>query len=1079
MFLFLLVVAFGCSPSANDISAQEKTAVKTVEYTVCDTSPGFKIPEIIIQYNPADESGADWQKIRKAPWYVWYGVTPQAKTCRAADYLREGLQRMTGRDFQVRSSNELSKGIVMTLFRNAPEDIRSDAEVRKALAPSGKDHYSANEAFYLRSEKDRVLIVANTAEGFFNAVVELLETVDYEVLGMGPDWTYVPDYRNRKLSFAVNHGGRPSFYIRNLWATCGQFYGVGTIVEGLTDPSDETVSVSYNRWQIGTRMAGRSMPNFPGHALQGYHQAVIEYIRENKCTDGFLAPKITVGRLPNIKPSVSIGVENPPDEPASAASDERPEAAPGNKDWIWINSDSNAAATQKVFTSDGKVWKAGVDASLDLSVPFVRKIILDSMIKQASVRFEKGLGDPPDDIVIFAMDPEDGGGYDRLKSLMKYQNWYPEYLAKEGGKFGNPYILNGYKGLNQPNEMWDPEAASDMVYGLANYLLREFDKWVDSLPEAERTMPDGRSKKSLVRCSFYCYNFHDVPPNFNIDPRIRVQIAGFPKHRGHGKWEKFATQEDLARAFKIMLPLEPSGDYRIASIAFYRDGQLEGIPAGWDASAKAISDDYRNLFNSGYRAVCIETDLNFGKYGLAYYLTSKMLWNADLTAEGLDKIRDRWFRKSFGSAWREMKAYYDFMLAGNYPLNAPNTWAKAIRLIDAADRKIGMAKEPDAQKRIDDVKQFWYYYYLISSGRHRVDSDEMMEFLWKGQMSYMVAMQVPVRNLGERKDGLGVNKMVGGEISSGPAHYTHEETQAWWKKVMEYWPEIKVTGFSEGVLANGKPAKDADLNDLVSVSEFKNEIPDVPFYGNAGTSSPSKLSFVVSAGRKGEEIGFRLYWPYNPEGGRQYHAIKVPYGVDLWDPVGKKWEMIVDRTMTTQQSYEITDAKGKKFQVAEIKLPAVRPGTYRFGFDRAGDMCGVSSLGFNPATGKYDFTPGFSFNCSAGGHTQSPSYFYIPKGTKSLDFEIWDRHGGKYLTLYKGLPSSKPKVSRTLKVNELGTHTIRLEPGEDGTVASLHSNGFSFPNMYSIPTIWAKSPSALLVPRTIAEADGLTITTAE
>ena len=39
-------------------------------------------------------------------------------------------------------------------------------------------------------------------------------------------------------------------------------------------------------------------------------------------------------------------------------------------------------------------------------------------------------------------------------------------------------------------------------------------------------------------------------------------------------------------------------------------------------------------------APLFETDFNFGKYGLAYYLMSKVLWNARLTAEQLDAIRD-------------------------------------------------------------------------------------------------------------------------------------------------------------------------------------------------------------------------------------------------------------------------------------------------------------------------------------------------------------------------------------------------------------------------------------------------------
>jgi hypothetical protein len=1027
-------------------------------FTAHDPAPDFRPPAIVLPYDPATKTGVDWETVRSAQWYSY---SPEVMMGRAAEYVQEGIRRMTGRELAVVGTNDFSHGIVLLLWKYAPDDIRNDAKVSAALAANPKDHYAANEAFYIRSEPNRVLVVANTVDGLLGAVVELMESADYEILGMGPDWIHAPDYRNRPLAFSIDRAGQPGFYIRSLCAMCGQSYGVGTIVEGLTDPADEPVWESYRRWHIGARMAGRSMSNFPGHALHAYHLAVLKQIRDMNKAEGFLAPKIQVGAVA--------------DRPA-------PETA--NAGWLWVNADTNASANDLAFTSDGKDWQPGARCSLDLSVPFVRDIIRDDMIKQASDRFAKGLGDPPDNTIIFAMDPEDGGGYDRLKTLLKHPDWYPDYLSSEGIKFGQPYVLNGHNGLNQPRELWDPEAASDMVYGLANYLLREFDKWVDSLPEAERVLPDGRSKKEMIRCSFYCYNFHDVPPNFNLDPRIRVQIAGFPKNRGRGKWEKFASQEDMARAFQKMLPREPSGDYRIASVAYFRDQNLEGLPAHWDASASALAKDYRNLYESGYRAVSIETDFNFGKFGLAYYLTAKMLWNPKMTAEELNAIRDRWLQRAFGAAWKEMKTYYDFMLIGNYPINGPGSWAKAISMIDAAGKKLDGAKEPDARRRIDDLKQFWYYYYLIASDKYTPDSPETREFIWKGQMSYMVAMHAPVYKLGylgERKDGTLIEKTLGPELSSGPAHYTHEETQAWWTKVLEFWPLVPVQDFRAGKLADGTSAAAVDLNDLVAVREFASDKPDVPFYGNFGSASPRDVSFMEVATEKGEEIGFKLFWPcrpiWCPEGG-QYAAMKVPYGAEVWNPEKKEWELWIDRTMTTQLSVEMPAPDGKNWkswQVAEIRLKAPRPGVYRFGFDIAGDAGGLCSLGYDPRTEKSERTLGFTFTGSISGLTQNPSYFYIPKGTRSLDFEIWDPNAGKTLVLYKGLPSAKPTVSRTLDVSKRGSHVIPLEPGEDGTVAELQSNGFDFPYMYSIPAIWAKSPGALMVPRAIARADGLTL----
>jgi hypothetical protein len=249
-------------------------------------------------------------------------------------------------------------------------------------------------------------------------------------------------------------------------------------------------------------------------------------------------------------------------------------------------------------------------------------------------------------------------------------------------------------------------------------LLREFDKWIEARPQRERVTASGTSKKSLVRCSGLSYNYHDVPPNFNLDPRLRVLIAGYPKHRGRDKWKHFTTQIDMAKAFQVMLPHEPSADYWIISLTYsYDTGWYYGIRGSDSAAtmARRIQDEYA----AGFRAFNFEMDFNFGKMGLAYYLYSKMLWDPHLTAAQLGAIRDRWLQRAFGNGWREMKAYYDFMTpekftcqpAGNWAqCNAPGNWAKAIRFIDAADKRIDGAKEPGAQRRLDDVKQFWYFY---------------------------------------------------------------------------------------------------------------------------------------------------------------------------------------------------------------------------------------------------------------------------------------------------------------------------------------------------------------------------------
>lgn len=999
---------------------------------------------IVLQYDPATKTGADWAK---AQTLLWYSNGPDVTLLRAAQFLQEGMRKMTGTEPTVVSTNDLSKGIVLTTLAAAPADVRNDVAVKAALANNGEDSYNANEAYYVRSEKNRVLVVGNTVDGVMNGVVTLLGSVDYEILGMGPDWIYTPDYTKKPLVFALRDSGRPSYYQRGLGATSGQIYGVGTLME-VKDPADEVVTDSYRRWQIGSRQYTWSMPGFPGHALQAYHNAVALKMIELKSTEGFLTKKTTVAPVA-----------------------QRPAAGPDNAWELWIDTTLNAQGQAQAWMSDGKTWNAQnpleYSAGLDLSVPHVRQIVFADMKARAEQEFKTH----PNDVVIFAGEPEDGGGYNDLKTLMRHQNWYPDYRTAEGNPLGvKPYVLHGQFGWDQPMEDYDPTLATDMVYGNANWLLREFDKWIDTLPADQRVTATGKAKKDLIRVSLYSYNYHDVPPSFNLDPRIRVMIASYPKHRGMGKWAKLQSQLDLAKVYQVMLPREPSGDYRIYSLSYYLDPGASNIPPTWQQSAKAVHDDFATAYHAGIKAMAIETDFNFARYGLGYYLIAKMMWNAEMTVLELDALRNRWFQRAFGSAWPEMKTYYDFMTTDQYPINGPNTWAKAIRLLDAAQQKLNGTNERDAQRRLDDIKQFWYYHYLEESGQEKKDNRNLREFVWKGQMAYAVAMHVPIRAIfGENypKDA------AGPEFNNGPAHFTHDETQAWWAKILAYWPLTPVASFRDAVLANGQPAKTVDLNDLVRVKEFQGGPVDAPFLWNSGYMK--LVPFITIAKAKGDTVGFKLWWPYNPNDG-YYRAREVPYGVEIWDPAAKKWVKWLDEAVNKYQSQEVKLPDGKSsFQLAEVRLKAPRAGTYRFSVGRGGNLCRLAGLDVDPITGAYAAADPFSYYTTAEGLTQGASYLYIPKGTKSVDLEVWDQYGAKTLTLYTGLPGKDWKESRKVDISKMGTHAIALNPGEDGTVAMINGNGFAHPYLYSIPLLWARSPRALLAPRGIAAADGLTI----
>ena len=147
-----------------------------------------------------------------------YGNSDAARLRNAVLYLHEGIRKVSGQSLEIVSSNDLPTGIVLTTLAAAP-GLAADPEVVTALQNDGTDAYNDREAFFLRSEPQRLLIVANTVDGLIAAVPELLESVGYELLGMGPDWIHVPgvegplrDSKLRPLSFNIKKAGRAGYY---------------------------------------------------------------------------------------------------------------------------------------------------------------------------------------------------------------------------------------------------------------------------------------------------------------------------------------------------------------------------------------------------------------------------------------------------------------------------------------------------------------------------------------------------------------------------------------------------------------------------------------------------------------------------------------------------------------------------------------------------------------------------------------------------------------------------------------------------------------------------------------------------
>ncbi|HOK80954.1 MAG TPA: hypothetical protein PK165_07595, partial [bacterium] len=136
------------------------------------------LPPIVIQYNAEMKTGyyVDFSKP-----IVWYDSSPAATMGRAAIFVQEGIEKMTGKKVPTVCSNDISKGIILLTINGAPEKLKKDPDVKKALSNNGKDAYNEKEAYFIKSEPDRVLVIANNPKGIIAGVVDLMESTGYEI----------------------------------------------------------------------------------------------------------------------------------------------------------------------------------------------------------------------------------------------------------------------------------------------------------------------------------------------------------------------------------------------------------------------------------------------------------------------------------------------------------------------------------------------------------------------------------------------------------------------------------------------------------------------------------------------------------------------------------------------------------------------------------------------------------------------------------------------------------------------------------------------------------------------------------
>jgi hypothetical protein len=179
-------------------------------------------------------------------------------TRRVAKELADYLSRTSGARFEVQTGDG-SRGIVLGTIAEYPQP-----HLRKALKI--RNTYDGKEAFAIRTERERLLLLAATELGASHAAFRFLESLGCRWFFPAKEWEVVPT--RPTLRVRLNETDRPALLARRIWYTYAIFDGGAAIKLLGVGPKNQNRSVKdYDAWARHNRMAS-SLQFQCGHAWQ-------------------------------------------------------------------------------------------------------------------------------------------------------------------------------------------------------------------------------------------------------------------------------------------------------------------------------------------------------------------------------------------------------------------------------------------------------------------------------------------------------------------------------------------------------------------------------------------------------------------------------------------------------------------------------------------------------------------------------------------------------------------------------------------------------------------------------------------
>lgn len=543
---------------------------------------------------------------------------------------------------------------------------------------------------------------------------------------------------------------------------------------------------------------------------------------------------------------------------------------------------------------------------------------------------------------------------------------------------------------------------SDRAFGLANEVARA----------VQKEFP-GKMVGMLA------YSDHSVPPSGALEPNVYVQsTAGYI----HGKF----TFEEL-----IDLWRKKTGNYGFYEYYSVWQWDWNQLPGGRANDMKYLADRMRQYRDAGATSVLGEASNDWGLHGRGYYLANRLMWNPDQNSQ---EILNDFYQRAFGPAAKVMQRYYERFDRGNRPLMSKHLLGLGFRDVDEASRLT--RDDPAIQARLNHLKQYLHYVRLRWDLDHNREDTELRKratleaLTWchRTRYSYMhhwaamwqswtkkAAAEFDEPSWSSRQRDV---KHPWADDTPVPA----EETERVFQADLQYFQpqEFRDRAFS----------KELVHPDFANSERIKTRAPRMRF---------QRGRRFALASRRGEAVVFQI----------QTGIIKgYRHRPDA------QWKIM-------NPGDDAPLAQGRlplDGEQHEIRFPPPKAGVYLLDVNDSGAAFGVSAAAETPITLLLERARPVRHL----GQFQEPVFFFVPKGTRRLQF-YWE--GGKLKPRL-----FNPQGQQVAEITENGKYiTIDIPAGTDGQ--PWHFRRFAPKQFWMVnaPNFLAASPSSLIVPRDAAD----------